>query len=157
MSEKILSCGIKRERGWFYYLDENLRVYRAKMVSGGQKKDPASKPELILETNIKRLPEHLYYVDKKGDISCVPASRGGKALKGKKRRRTPAQKERLREKLAALKLKKTLAKKARKLKEEARKQKVLDKIKKQIETLRAQYSDVKKSKIKQRKARKSKV
>ena len=111
MSEKIMSLGIKREKGWLYYLDSNLNLCRAEMVRGGKKKRLGSKPELLLKTGQKRDPNYLYYLDKTGDISRVKASRGGTLLKGKKHRRTPAQKKALLAKKLALKKKRQKKKK----------------------------------------------
>ena len=83
MAEKVVRAGIERKKGWLYYLDRNLNVYRAKMVRGGEKKKHGDRPELVLKTDMKRDRNYLYYVDKAGDISRVKASRGGSARKGK--------------------------------------------------------------------------
>lgn len=87
MAEKIMSAGIKREKSWLYYLDSQLAVRRAKMVSGGKRKQPGDKPELILETGLKRDPSYLYYVDKSGDISRIVANRGSRSKASKRKQK----------------------------------------------------------------------
>jgi len=51
MSEKVLRTGVERKKGWLYYLDKNLNVYRAKMVRGGEKKKKGEHPELVIKTD----------------------------------------------------------------------------------------------------------
>src|SRR3989338_5192722 len=107
MSEKVKSAGIKREKDWLYYLDRNLNLLRAKMVRGGKKKQAGSKPELLLKTGLQRDSSYIYYLDKAGDISRVKAARGGTRHKGKKFRRTPAQRAAFLKRKLALKQRKT--------------------------------------------------
>lgn len=95
MSEKMMQVGIERMRGWLYYLDGNLNIFRARMVRGGEQKKPGSRSELLLRTELKRDSNYLYYLDKSGDVCRVKASRGGSARKGKKIRRTVTQREAL--------------------------------------------------------------
>ena len=38
MSEKVLKCGIKREKGYLYYIDKDGDISRAKMERKGRKK-----------------------------------------------------------------------------------------------------------------------
>lgn len=76
MSEKIMKVGLKREKGWLYYLNSDLNIQRSRMVVGGQRKDPNQRPELVLQTGMKRDPGFLYFVDKVGDIARTKAKRG---------------------------------------------------------------------------------
>ena len=79
MAEKVVRAGIERKKGWLYYLDRNLNVYRAKMVRGGEKKKSGDRPELVLKTDMKRDQNYLYYVDKAGDIARHRAGNGSRA------------------------------------------------------------------------------
>ena len=38
MAQKICKCGIKREKGYLYFVDKQGDVSRAKMARGGKKK-----------------------------------------------------------------------------------------------------------------------
>jgi len=43
MAQKVCKCGIKREKGYLYYVDKQGDVSRAKMARGGQKKSKKRK------------------------------------------------------------------------------------------------------------------
>jgi len=38
MAEKVLKCGIKKQKGYLYFIDKKGDVSRAKMARGGRKK-----------------------------------------------------------------------------------------------------------------------
>lgn len=38
MAEKVQKCGVKKERGYLYFIDKQGDISRAKMARGGQKK-----------------------------------------------------------------------------------------------------------------------
>jgi len=38
MAEKVLKCGIKKQKGYLYFIDKKGDVSRAKMARGGKKK-----------------------------------------------------------------------------------------------------------------------
>ncbi len=78
MAEKVCKCGIKREKGYLYYLDKQGDVSRAKMARGGKK---GGKPEKVLKCGVKRAAGYLYYIDKQGDVSRAKMARGGKKKK----------------------------------------------------------------------------
>ena len=82
---KIARAGIKREKGYLYYIDKNGNIARVKMARGGAK-GQKGKPEVIKVLNLKREADYLFYIDKDGDVSSVKMARGGK--KGAKRKRT---------------------------------------------------------------------
>ena len=79
MSQKIAKAGIKRQKGYLYYLDKQGDVSRAKMARGGSK---GGRPEKIKKLGVKREDGFLYFIDKQGDVSRAKMVRGGK----KKRR-----------------------------------------------------------------------
>ncbi|MFH1853968.1 MAG: hypothetical protein ABH815_01505 [Candidatus Omnitrophota bacterium] len=38
MAEKVMKCGIKKEKGYLYFIDKKGDISRAKMARGGKKK-----------------------------------------------------------------------------------------------------------------------
>jgi len=38
MAEKVLKCGIKKVKGYLYFIDKKGDISRAKMARGGKKK-----------------------------------------------------------------------------------------------------------------------
>jgi hypothetical protein len=77
MAQKVAKAGVKREKGWLYYLDKQGDVSRAKMARGGGKRNPG-KPQKISKVGVKREEGYLYYIDKQGDVSRAKMARRGK-------------------------------------------------------------------------------
>ena len=80
MATKIAKAGVKREKGWLYFLDKNGNVARAKMVKGGGKHGK-QRQEVLVKTGVKRQEGYLYFIDKQGDVAMVKMNRGGKRKK----------------------------------------------------------------------------
>ncbi len=80
MAQKIAKAGVKRVKGYLYYLDKQGDVSRAKMARGGSK---GGKPEKVARIGVKREDGFLYLIDKQGDVSRAKMVRGGR--KSKKR------------------------------------------------------------------------
>ncbi len=78
MATVVYKSGIKREKGYLYYVDKKGNVAMAKMARG-KKKGGGSK--VIVKCGIKREPGYLYFVDKKGNVAMA------KMLRGRKRRK----------------------------------------------------------------------
>lgn len=38
MAEKVLKCGVKKQKGYLYFIDKKGDISRAKMARGGKKK-----------------------------------------------------------------------------------------------------------------------
>lgn len=38
MAEKVMKCGIKKKKGYLYFIDKRGDISRAKMARGGRKK-----------------------------------------------------------------------------------------------------------------------
>lgn len=72
MAEKVTKAGIKREKGYLYYLDKQGDVSRAKMARGGKS---GGKPEKVAKVGVKREEGYLYYIDKQGDVSRAKMAR----------------------------------------------------------------------------------
>ncbi|MFA4888589.1 MAG: hypothetical protein WC628_03315 [Candidatus Omnitrophota bacterium] len=75
MAEKVEKLGIKREKGFLYYIDKQGDVSCAKMARGKKK---GGSPKKVAKCGIKRKVGYLYFLDKKGDVSCAKMKRGGK-------------------------------------------------------------------------------
>jgi hypothetical protein len=75
VAHKVTKAGIKRAKGYLYYLDKKGDVSRAKMARGGKK---GGHPEKVRKLGVKRKEGYLYFIDKQGDVSCAKMVRGGR-------------------------------------------------------------------------------
>ncbi|MDD5270131.1 MAG: hypothetical protein WC481_02135 [Candidatus Omnitrophota bacterium] len=75
MAQKVAKAGIKREKGYLYYLDKQGDISMAKMARGGSK---GGKPKKVAKVGVKREKGYLYFIDKQGDVSKAKMKRGGK-------------------------------------------------------------------------------
>ena len=78
MAQKVAKAGVKRAKGYLYYLDKQGDVSRAKMARGGSK---GGKPEKVARLGVKRQEGFLYFIDKQGDVSRAKMVRGGRRKK----------------------------------------------------------------------------
>jgi len=74
MAQKVTKLGIKRQKGYLYYIDKHGDVSCAKMARGGKK---GGSPKKVEKCGIKRKEGYLYFLDKQGDVSCAKMKRGG--------------------------------------------------------------------------------
>ncbi len=72
MAEKVAKAGIKRDKGYLYYLDKQGDVSRAKMARGGKK---GGSPQKVKKLGLKRKQGYLYFIDKRGDVSAAKMKR----------------------------------------------------------------------------------
>ena len=82
MAKKVMKCGVKKEKGYLYFVDKKGDVSRAKMARGKKK---GGKPTKVAKCGVEKEAGYLYFIDKQGDISCAKMVRGGKKKKKKKR------------------------------------------------------------------------
>lgn len=75
MAMKVEKVGVKKVKGYLYFVDKKGDVSRARMARGKKK---GGKPEKVAKVGIKKQAGYLYFIDKKGDISCAKMVRGGK-------------------------------------------------------------------------------
>ena len=80
MAQKVEKVGVKRQKGYLYYVDKKGDVSCAKMARG---KSKGGHPKKVAKCGIERKEGYLYFVDKQGDISCAKMKRGGKKKKKK--------------------------------------------------------------------------
>ena len=53
MATKVARTGIRREKGWLYYLDKKGDVSRARMARGGGRA-PRGRPQRVVKVGIQR-------------------------------------------------------------------------------------------------------
>ncbi len=75
MAKKVAKVGVKKAKGWLYYVDKKGNVSRALMARGGGKKKKKGKKEVVAKVGIKKEDGYLYFIDKAGDISCAKMAR----------------------------------------------------------------------------------
>ena len=77
MAEKVASAGVKKEKGYLYFVDKRGNISMARMARGGGKKG-RQKQETVAKTGVKKVAGYLYFVDKKGDVSRAKMARAGR-------------------------------------------------------------------------------
>lgn len=82
MAQKVAKAGVKRQKGYLYYLDKQGDISRAKMARGGSK---GGRPEKVARLGVKREDGFLYFIDKQGDVSRAKMVRGGQRRRKKRR------------------------------------------------------------------------
>ena len=83
MATKVCKCGIKRVKGYLYYIDKRGNVSMAKMARGRKK---GGSPKVVAKVGVKKKKGYLYFIDKRGDVSMAKMARGGRRRKRKKKR-----------------------------------------------------------------------
>ena len=82
MAQKVAKVGVKKEKGYLYFVDKHGDVSCAKMARGSKKGGSVKK---VAKAGIKKQKGYLYFIDKQGDISSAKMVRGGKKKKRSKR------------------------------------------------------------------------
>ena len=83
MATKVAKCGIKRQKGYLYFIDKKGDISMAKMARGKKK---GGSPKKVHKVGVKKKKGYLYFVDKKGDVSMAKMVRGGRKKKRRRRR-----------------------------------------------------------------------
>ena len=78
MAKKVAKVGVKKEKGYLYFLDKDGNVSRAVMSRGGRKKGGKAKKEVVAKPSVQKESGYLYFIDKDGDVSCAKMARGRK-------------------------------------------------------------------------------
>lgn len=73
MAEKVARAGVKREKGYLYFIDKKGNIARAKMARG--RKKGKVKQEVVASTGCRKEKGYLYFVDKSGDVSRAKMAR----------------------------------------------------------------------------------
>ncbi|MCX5681836.1 MAG: hypothetical protein NT079_06180 [Candidatus Omnitrophica bacterium] len=80
MAKKIAKVGVKRQKGFLYFIDKAGDVSCAVMARGNKK---GGKPKKVAKVGVKKEKGYLYFLDKQGDVSCAKMVRGGQKRKKK--------------------------------------------------------------------------
>lgn len=83
MAQKVAKVGVKKEKGYLYFVDKAGDISAAIMARGNKK---GGKPKKVAKVGIKKQAGYLYFIDKNGDISCAKMVRGGKKKRSKSKR-----------------------------------------------------------------------
>ena len=75
MAEKVAKVGIKRKKGYLYYVVKRGNVVETKMARGRAK---GGGGKVIAKPGVKKAKGYLYFIDKKGDVSKAKMRRGGR-------------------------------------------------------------------------------
>jgi len=81
MAQKVAKVGVKKEKGYLYFVDKDGDVAAAQMARGNKKGGKAKK---VAKVGIKKQAGFLYFIDKNGDISGAKMVRGGAKKKKRK-------------------------------------------------------------------------
>lgn len=85
MGQKVYKAGVKKQKGYLYFLDKKGNVARQVMARGGKKS--RKKPEVLVKAGVKREEGYLYYIDKQGDVARSKMARGRKKKKAKRKKK----------------------------------------------------------------------
>ncbi len=86
MAELVAKVGVKKAKGYLYFLDKKGNVARAPMSRKGRTKGKA-RIEVVAKVGVKRKSGLLYFIDGKGNVCCAKMARGRKGKKKAKKRR----------------------------------------------------------------------
>ena len=75
MAQKVGKAGVKKAKGYLYFVDKQGDISRCVMARGGGKKGRAKK-EKVAKVGVRKEKGFLYFVDKNGDISRAKMARG---------------------------------------------------------------------------------
>jgi hypothetical protein len=73
MAQKVAKVGVKRKKGYLYYIDKRGNVVETKMARGTKK---GGGGKVIAKPGVKKAKGYLYFIDKKGDVSRAKMKRG---------------------------------------------------------------------------------
>jgi hypothetical protein len=73
MASIVAKTGIRREKGWLYFLDKRGDVSRARMARGGGR--AVRGQQKVARCGVKREDGWLYYIDKQGNVCKVKMKR----------------------------------------------------------------------------------
>ena len=79
MAEVVCKCGVKREKGYLYFVNKKGDLARAPMARAGKK--TSKKQEVVHKCGINKKPGYLYFLDKKGNVAMAKMAKGGRKKK----------------------------------------------------------------------------
>ena len=72
MAQKVAKVGVKRQKGFLYFIDKHGDVSCAVMARGKKK---GGKPKKVAKVGIDKKDGYLYFLDKKGNVSRAKMAR----------------------------------------------------------------------------------
>ena len=88
-AKKVAKVGVKKEKGYLYFVDKHGDISCAKMARGSAKGGSVKK---VAKVGVKKVGGYLYFIDKQGDISCAKMVRGGTKKKKSSAKKTKKRK-----------------------------------------------------------------
>ncbi len=79
MAEVVCKCGVKREKGYLYFVNKKGDLARAPMARTGRK--TSKKQEVVHKCGINKKPGYLYFLDKRGNVAMAKMAKGGRKKK----------------------------------------------------------------------------
>jgi hypothetical protein len=76
MASVIARTGVKRQKGYLYFINKAGDVAKVQMARSGKK--TSKKQEVVAKARIKRRKGYLYFVDKNGNVCEAKMARGRK-------------------------------------------------------------------------------
>ncbi len=73
MAEVVKLTGIRKEKGYLYYLGKDGNVWRSKMARAGKGGGEAAK---VANAGVTRESGYLYFIDKDGNVARAKMARG---------------------------------------------------------------------------------
>ena len=73
-AKKVAKVGVKKQKGYLYFIDKKGNVARAKMSRGKNKKGKA-KQEVVAKVGVRKEKGYLYFIDKDGHVSRAAMAR----------------------------------------------------------------------------------
>jgi len=73
MAEHVANAGVKKEKGYLYFVDKHGDISRAPMARGRKGQGGAEK---VATVGVKKEKGYLYFVDKHGNVSRARMARG---------------------------------------------------------------------------------
>ena len=79
MAEVVCKCGVKREKGYLYFVNKKGDLARAPMARAGRK--TSKKQEVVHKCGINKKLGYLYFLDKRGNVAMAKMAKGGRKKK----------------------------------------------------------------------------
>jgi len=79
MAEVVCKCGVKRQKGYLYFVNKKGDLARAPMARAGKKS--SKKQEVVHKCGINKKSGYLYFLDKKGNVAMAKMAKGGRKKK----------------------------------------------------------------------------
>lgn len=76
MATVVAKTGVKRQKGFLYFINQDGDVAKVQMARAGQK--TSKKKEVVAKAGVKKKKGYLYFLDKNGNVGEAKMARGGR-------------------------------------------------------------------------------